>query len=215
MVLSKQKTYLEAFRIACGELLAGNPEERMGNAAVQFEREGPILHAHIPFFNETIVMDLPDLRFRSSAASNVTLVTKIIILHYLLKASGEPLSGRQAAYEDISVLRHYLPAFERRVVKPLCAAFGREPQAFTEAGTAMGGRAEDFGDAAVTLFALPRVPITFILWAADDEFPPSLRALYDDTIASYLPLEDIVVVTKLAGTRLLKAARRLYAEDAW
>jgi hypothetical protein len=72
---------------------------------------------------------------------------------------------------------------------------------------------EEYGDASFTLHALPRIPITFILWEGDDEFPPLIRTLFDPTIPGYLPLEDIVVISKLASTRILKEARLQQNDD--
>jgi hypothetical protein len=60
---------------------------------------------------------------------------------------------------------------------------------------------------------LPRVPITFILWEGDDEFPPSIKILFDPSITGYLPLEDISVISKLASTRIVKEARLKYSDD--
>ena len=80
---------------------------------------------------------------------------------------------------------------------------------FLAGGEALGGRREDYGDASFTLTALPLVPITFILWEHDDEFPASVRVLYRSSVTALLPLEDIVVLTKLAATRIIHRARLL------
>ena len=163
--------------------------------------------AEVPFFDETITVEVPDLRFSSSRGANVTLATKILILHYLNTASGRPISGEQSPYEDIPGCRAYLPVFERRALKPLFSAFGYNRDLFRQAGEALGGTREEFGDASFTIHPFPRVPMTYILWEGDSEFPPSLKVLFDKTVPDYLPLEDITVVAKLAATRLLKAAR--------
>lgn len=206
--LQKQKTYVQVYEIASRRLLAAEPiEDRFAAAAVPCViREGRGA-AEVLFFDETITVEVPELRFSSSRGANVTLATKILILHYLNTASGRTLSGEQAPYEDIPGCRAYLPVFERRAVKPLFNAFGYNRDLFTQAGEALGGTREEFGDASFTLHPFPRVPVTYILWEGDSEFPPSLKVLFDKTVPDYLPLEDITVVAKLAATRLLKAAR--------
>jgi hypothetical protein len=40
-----------------------------------------------------------------------------------------------------------------------------------------------------------------------------VKILFDPSIDSYLPLEDITVISKLAAVRILKAARKSYQED--
>jgi hypothetical protein len=98
---------------------------------------------------------------------------------------------------------------------PVCitSLFGYDKYAFLEAGTALGGKEEEYGDASFTLFAFPKVPITFILWRGDDEFPPSMKALFDPSITGYLPLEDIVVIAKLAASRILKTAHKQHVDE--
>ena len=76
----------------------------------------------------------------------------------------------------------------------------------------LGGKEEEYGNASFTLSAFPRLPITFILWEGEEEFPPSIKVLFDQSIHTYLPLEDIVVVSKMAATRILKEARKEYSE---
>ncbi len=77
----------------------------------------------------------------------------------------------------------------------------------------MKGIAEPFGDASFTIHALPMVPLTFILWEGDQEFPPSVKVLFDPTIDTYLPLEDVTVLSKLAAVRIVKAARKSFVEE--
>jgi hypothetical protein len=158
----------------------------------------------VPYFDEIITLKLPDFLFKSSKGANVTLVAKIIILHYINTADGSLPGVDRISYGDIPGLAGYSPVFEKRVARPLITAFGFDKYLFLETGTAMGGIKEDYGDASFTLFALPRIPITFILWEGDAEFPPSLKMLFDPSITGYLPLEDITVISKLASTRIIK-----------
>lgn len=200
--------------MACEELLRSDLAMRCAAAGVQCHHSSEGSALKVPFFDETITITIPGFAFRSSKAANVTLVSKIILLHYIVTASGETVGGDLIPYEDIPGLGHYFPVYERRVIKPLVTAFGFDRHIFLEAGLALGATRQDLGDVSFTLFALPRVPITFILWEGDDEFPPSIRTLFDPAIPGYLPLEDIVVISKLAATRLLKQARMQQGNEA-
>ncbi len=213
MDFPRQKPHQAAYALSCAELLNGDYRSRFANAGLDVEERGGACIARIPYFNDVISLEVPKCLFKSIGGGVVTLVTKIIILHYINKASGRPLYMEKVAYEDIPGLRHYLPVFTRRVVKPLQAAFGFNTHAFREAGDALGGVPEDFGHASFTLSILPRLPVTFILWEGDYEFPPSARILYDRSVPDYLTLEDITVVTRLAVSRIIKAANRLYADE--
>jgi hypothetical protein len=212
-MLEKQKTYKKVFDLACEGLRNSNLDERFQMASLAHKIENGRHIVVSPFFDETIILEIPRFSFRSTQASNVTLATKILVLHYLLKASGRPLTQNKISYEDIPGCRPYLSVFERRVVRPLLSAFGFSRELFRAAGDALGGTPESYGDVSFTLHALPMVPLTFILWEGDQEFPPSLRILFDASIDAYLPLEDITVISKLAALRIIKAARKTYQED--
>ncbi|OPY02453.1 MAG: hypothetical protein A4E61_01306 [Syntrophorhabdus sp. PtaB.Bin184] len=213
MELRKQKAYKGVFDRARDELLGSAMEERFFLAGLSHERAGTGVRVHVPFFDETILLDMPGFTFSSSKGANVTLVAKIIILHYINTASGIPLAGEKVSYGDIPACMHYDPVFERRVLKPLVRAFGYDRHAFLDAGRSLGAKEEEFGDASLTLFAFPKVPVTFVLWEGDTEFPPSARALFDPSVTGYLPLEDIVVVSKLAAGRILKTAMRNFTDE--
>jgi len=211
--LVRQKTYRKTFEIACTQLAESDLPDRLMRAGVRFRVESGAYLIDVAVFDETIQLAIPGFSFASDKGSSTTLTTKIVLLHYLIHASGNAVLGVDPIpYEDIPGCRTYSPVFERRVSKPLLSAFGYARDAFLDAGIALGGKAEEYGDASFTVLALPRVPITFILWEGDQDFPPSMKILFDRSIHSYLPLEDIVVVSKMAATRLLKQARKGYVE---
>ena len=212
MELVRQKAYRKTFELACGRLGELPLEERAAKAGVGLVKKEGAAYLSIPFFDENIELAVPGFVFKSAKGSNITLTAKIIILHYLIQASGAQVGAGIKPYEDIPGCRVYLPVFERRVVTPLLRAFGYSRDAFSAAGKALGGKAEEYGNASFTLYAFPRLPITFILWEGEDEFPPSIKVLLDQSIHTYLPLEDIVVVSKMAATRILKEARKEYIE---
>ncbi len=212
-MLEKQKTYKKVYDLACDELRSADLEERLRKASAVYRVENGQYQIECSFFDETIVIEAPRFSFRSKQGNNVTLATRILILHYMLNASGQPLGGEKIPYDDIPGCRPYLPAFERRVVRPLVSAFGFDRDLFRAAGEALRGAPESYGDVSFTLYALPMIPLTFILWEGDQEFPPSVKVLFDPSIHTYLPLEDITVISKLAAVRILKAARRTYQED--
>jgi hypothetical protein len=206
-MLLKQKSYKTVLDRACRELKACSLEEQVEKASVRLRQSDTGRTIEVPFFDETILLTLPEFRFESEQRRNVTLASKILILHYIVQASGQTPSGDKVSYEDIPGCRPYLSVFERRVCRPLLSAFGDNRDLFGEAGTTLGGAEEEYGNASFTVEAFPMIPITFILWEGDEEFLPSMKVLFDRTIDSYLPLEDITVISKLAVTRILHAAR--------
>lgn len=212
MELVRQKAYRKTFEMACSRLMELSLEGQAAKAGLEVVRNGSMVRIPVPFFDETIGLAIPGFSFESGKGSNVTLTTKIIILHYLIHASGVLPGADLVPYEDIPGCRAYQPVFERRTVRPLLAAFGSARDAFVDAGKALGGKEEEYGNGSFTLHAFPRVALTFILWEGDETFPPSIKVLFDRSIPAYLPLEDIVVISKMAATRIIKQARKTYTE---
>ncbi len=214
MELKKQKIYKTVYEIARDILIASDYMRQCAHAGLRCREETDGTTIDVPYFDEIITIRIPGFSFESSKNANVTLVSKIIILHYINNASGIPLVGDKVAYGDIPSCLHYEPVFTKRVLKPLQNAFGYDKYAFLEAGLALGGKKEEYGDTSFTLFAFPKVAMTFILWEGDEEFPPSAKALFDPSITGYLPLEDIVVIAKLAASRILKTAHEQHIDKA-
>ena len=55
---------------------------------------------------------------------------------------------------------------------------------------------------------LPLVPVTCVVWAGDEEIPPSATILFDDSITSYLPVEDIVLAASYGVYALMAHSRQ-------
>ena len=93
--------------------------------------------------------------------------------------------------------------FARRVTDPLERRFGNSAKGFRGAGLKLGGEPLDVGDGSFVVSVLPRVPLEFVFWEGDDEFPPKIQLLFDAAIDHYLSLEDIVVLGQLTTGRLI------------
>ena len=46
--------------------------------------------------------------------------------------------------------------------------------------------------------------MTIVIWGGDDELPPEGSILFDESIASYLPSEDIAVLSGMMVYRLIR-----------
>jgi hypothetical protein len=90
----------------------------------------------------------------------------------------------------------------RLQVEELEKLFGSDPEAFLRAGKKMGGSEILYGDKGFALEVFPRVPLAYILWKGDEEFPPRIRVLFDATIESHLPLDIIWCMVAETSRRL-------------
>ncbi len=207
--LKKQKYYRQAFDLACQQLKGLDLRERAEKSGAHFEKgpQGKEGRISLNLFNAGYVVDFPDLLITSTEKKVVSLVAKIVLLHYLIKADGRPLSHQLLPYKEIPGGMLYAGVFARRAVEPLIPVFGQSPEAFLDAGFRLGGHKAEYGDVSFVLPALPRIPMTYIIWKGDEEFPATIQLLFDKSVEGYLSLEDIVVVSEMATSRLIALGR--------
>lgn len=184
-----------ALAMAREDFARGLPSVMALKAGVLMNNAGRLV---VPFFGREYVLPV-------QKGEEIPAVTEILLLHYLTRASGELPGGEKISFKELPDGFIYNTPFSHRVIRPLVAAFGSEPHLLLRAGVRLGGTAVPFGDAAVEVPALPRVPLTFIIWGGDEEFPANGGVLFDATVSGYLSTEDCVVLAQ-AGVSALRAA---------
>ncbi len=139
-----------------------------------------------------------------AGSETVTTREKILMLHYFNQAKGTPPSHRTVTYKELREGINYFPVFYKRAIKPLVTYFGREPGWLFDIAKSMGGHKADYGDAAVTIDAFRRVPITLVLWKGDDEFAPEGNIMFDSNVSDYLTNDDIHALCETTAWKLVK-----------
>jgi hypothetical protein len=206
MELPKQKNYQQSFDLACASIKGMNLEERAKKAGADYQKRGDGEKITLHFFSEPYHIRFPQIEFYSPSKKVVSLVTRILLLHYLIRADGSPLTGKWVAYKDIPGGLLYAGVFARRVTEPLQRKFGKSAELFRETGIRSGGEIVNIGDASFILHAFPRLPLQYVLWEGDEEFPTSVQLLFDTSVSHYLTLEDIVVLGQVTTGRLINRA---------
>jgi hypothetical protein len=209
----EQKNYDIAYSLALK--LAGEKLARRDDIYEQCRRSGTVCDIsdtvsmiRLKYFDRDYVVTLPDITVTPSGREEqVELRDKILMLDYLERAKGTPLTGRLIGYQELAEGAVYYPSFFARAVKPLIENFGSEPGRLIIAAKAFGGVKADYGDTAVTIPAFSRVPITLIVWKGDEEFSPNASVLFDTTVLDYLSPEDVNVLCQTLTWRLIKLSK--------
>ena len=210
MVLKKNQPeygYEYAYKLACEQLSdIDNIEQQCYKSGTQCQLTGPKRAIKIDYLNQSYEISLPDIEISLTESEEaIPLRDKILILHYLSQARGTPLTNKIISYKELPEGTNYFPTFHKRAIKPILNHFGRKPELLIDVAEKFGGHKIDYGNAAVTINAFPRVPVTFVLWQGDEELPPEGNILFDSTISDYLSVEDINVLCEIIAWRLVKS----------
>jgi hypothetical protein len=203
MELTKQKNYRQSFDLASASIKEMDLEERAKKAGAVYQKGDEGEKIIIDFFSEPYHIHFPQIEFYSPPKKTVSLVTRIVLLHYLIRADGSPITGEWVGYKDIPGGLLYAGVFARRVTEPLLRKFGGSAKLFEEIGIKLEGESGGVGDASFILNVLPFVSLQYVLWEGDEEFTPSIQLLFDASVDHYLSLEDIVVLGQMATGRLV------------
>ncbi len=200
--------YKAAIALAVAELQQCNPKRIAGKSRCEYFFENDREWVLVPYFGQSRRVRWPEITItRDDDTADIPLTEQILILHYLSKASGELLTGKNIDFRQVPEGSFYWSAFVSRAKKPLLETFGRDLGLYLEVAARLGGEAQELGDAAARFLAFPLVPVTHVLWRGDEEFPPEANILFDETIAQHLPTEDIAALSGASVYRLMAAAR--------
>jgi hypothetical protein len=152
----------------------------------------------------------PDFRLIDGAGREAqNFGEKILVLRYLCGGKYFEGRGKQLSYREIPWGPVYYPNFRGRCINRCAAAFGKDLEGFRnimERTPALRARALDQGDAGYRFEFMTGFFMSLILWAADDEFPPSAQILFDDNFVFAFTAEDLAAVGEVVLSRL-KALR--------
>jgi hypothetical protein len=211
MIIPEQRNYelalSEALEIARRQLVSSDIGGLCLQAGVEFRESANGKTIAIKYLVEEHYVSLPDANVINIETKNkLPPRERLLVLHYLLNAKGTPLTGRPITIKEIPDGLNYYPTFVKRALQPLINAFSRQPVRLIAIAGKLGGRQAENGDAAVIIDAFPRVPLTYILWRGDLEFPPGAGIVYDRSITNYLPVEDIIVLSEIISWKLVRLA---------
>jgi hypothetical protein len=201
--------YKFAYEIASQKLAEmGDVKPLCLNGGAEYKVIDSIPIISLDYLNRRYQIRLPEVAISlTDSNEEVPLKDKILLLHYLIQAKGTPLANKSIAYKELPEGVSYFRTFHKRAIKPLIDNFGSEPKKLLDAAKEMGGVKADYGDVAVTINAFKKVPITFVLWKGDEEFPPDGSILFDATVSDYLSIEDINVLSERIAWKLVRALR--------
>lgn len=199
--MQKQKNYQRTFSLAAEKFKNADISYLENHPAINYNKQEGFIA--LPFFQRSYTITYPELTFSCPREPVISLVSKIIILHYLINATHSASTGQLTNYGGIPGGSFYFPVFKRKTTDILLAKLGNRGEVFKQAGERLGATTTNLGDVSFTIRALPDIDLTLIFWEGDEDFPPAYDILFDAGIDRYLSLEDIVVLAQMATKRIL------------
>ena len=134
---------------------------------------------------------------------------QLCLLAYLVDAKDLPLSGRLVSVEKLDPGGFFFRGSHRLPVEKLASVFAPDPQLLHQVGQALNAVPRAFGDASIELCVLPRIPVTLVTWAADEEFPARASIFFDQSAAAQLPLDVLFAVATLTIDGVLSTVKTI------
>jgi hypothetical protein len=126
----------------------------------------------------------------------------LMVLAYLTEAKEIKPTHTWVSEKDLKGGAIFFRGLHGLQIENLVNLFGRNPEVFLSAGRRLGGSEILFGDKGFSLDVFPKVPLAFILWKGDEEFPPRIGVLFDSTIESHFALDVIWCMVAETSRRL-------------
>ena len=175
------------------ENLEKRPLEQLANLTLGLPLPGGRLQFR--FLDKEICVDLRNHHLtRVQGRENVPLedpLLELVVLAYLNRVQEIfPLDRDIVGLRDLKEAHFFTGPHALRTGKVL-ERYGRDAPGFQRAVVALEGRLVDMAEAAGRLLPFPRIPLYFLMWFADDEFPARVRVLFDRAIEAFLPADAI------------------------
>lgn len=184
------------------ELQKSEPEDVCRRSCACFDQGVYILR----FMEQEYRLSLDEERTEGSGGEVLAPDSELqlLLLTYLLSAQEVPLSGKRVTEKDLPGGEMFFRGPHALPATSLLGRFGKNAEEFLEIGTALGGKRVEYGDVAIEFLALPRIPVTCVLWAEDEEFPASVTFLFDSTIHSHLPPDVVLALVRSVVDLILR-----------
>lgn len=121
------------------------------------------------------------------------LPCQTFLLRYLLESKAIAWGGLWKTFREMPWGEMYITPYTGRVLTRAAYTFGFRLDAFRAACEKMGAIALPHGDAGYQFTLVDNFQIQILVWAGDEEFPPSAQVIYSDNFAEGFAAEDRVV----------------------
>lgn len=118
------------------------------------------------------------------------------------------LQGEWLPFRSLKDASPFGPAFQKTVIDVFAATFAGHVEELNKACLAMGGKRLSHSDAGFELSAFACIPVQFLFWDGDEEFPAQANILFDKSATDFIHVESLVSIAS-EGLSLLAELSKL------
>ena len=163
--------------------------------------------------NHTLYVEWPDFKLvpanDNCPKALYDFKMEIIAARLLLEGKNVPSSGQFKAYRDLPWGELYDANFQGRCIKRFAYTFGYKIDLYNKVALRLGGVKLEQSDAGYDYMFLPDIICRLLLWAPDEEFPPSSQFLFSDNIQFAFNAEDLAVVGDIVIGALAEISKNI------
>ncbi|MEW6116191.1 MAG: DUF3786 domain-containing protein [Nitrospirota bacterium] len=190
------------------EILSGlDPDQVCRNAQVTFDKASGMYT--LRSCGKDFLISPKEGKITSEAPDSALFLNRLAYFFrlsvpwYLVSAKDIALSGKLVAPVNLTGGQLFFRGSHVLPLDKVAEKYRNDREGFLKKGAHFDGIQAGYGDASFTLFPVPRVPVTVILWLADEEFPPRVDILFDSTCELQLPLDIIWSIAMMSLLVLL------------
>ena len=129
---------------------------------------------------------------------------QILLIRYLVADYGGPIAGKGNKREGFAGRGYFLSGASRPSCQTDCRVVRRGSGRVSRSERReLGAAPSAHGDKGMTFFPFPEIPVTYVLWKEDEEFPASATVLFDKSIEKWLSLDMIFLVVLVVTERIV------------
>ncbi len=186
------------------EILSGlDPDDVCGRVGADVGYKNGLYH--LKSFGEVFSVDTEKKEILSLSPDGDVFLRKFVyffkvsVLWYLIKATDTMPSGKLLKPSGITGGDVFFRGSHILPLDAVAAKYAKNRDEFIARGITLGGKEVNYGDAALELHPLPKIPVTLILWLEDTEWGSRVDLLFDSTASLHLPLDIIWSVAMMSA----------------
>jgi hypothetical protein len=180
------------------EEILRQPGVRNAEDGVRFE---------VPFLNARYLVDpihevIVELSPRPSRIPSKEL--QILLIRYLVADYGGELTWENISEKALPGGVNYFQGPHALQVSLIARRYGTDPDAFEQRGSELGASLAAYGDRAMRFLPFPLMPVTYVLWKQDEEFPASVSVVFDKSIGRWFELDMVFALVLVLTERIMQ-----------